>query len=110
MYFDPTPVNFTCMLVLCLGVWAIHSASKQRTDVNVPLVFYAVVLIFNRAFDSSFNVRLIFLGIALAAMIRFEFLNKFFIKWVSYVEMAVLVMIVWNGLQVIFGPQLALRI
>jgi uncharacterized membrane protein len=110
IYFDATPTNFTLMLVLALGAWALHSASKQRTDVNVPLVFYAVILIFSRMSDKSLNMPLILAGVALASLIRFEFLNKSFVKWISYCEMFVLVLILWNGLVAIFGPGLALRI
>jgi hydrogenase/urease accessory protein HupE len=110
LYFDPTPVNFTLLLVLALGVWAVQSASKQRADVNVPLVFYAVILIFNRMADKGLNVPLILAGIVLASLVRFEFLSKFFIKWISYLQIAVLVLILWNGLGAIFGPSLALRI
>ncbi len=110
LYFDPTPINFTTMLVLCLGIWAMSAVSKQRHDLNLPLIFYAVILIFNRMFDRGLDVRLILLGIALAALIRFEFLNKAFTKWISYTEIAVLVLIIWNGLGAVFGPQLALQI
>jgi hypothetical protein len=110
IYFDPTPINFTTMLVLCLGVWAAHSASKQRADVNLPLIFYAILLIFNRMFDREMNITLILAGIALAALIRFEFLNKAMIKWISYLQIATIVLIIWNGLQLVFGPALALQI
>jgi hypothetical protein len=110
LYFDPTPINFTLMLVLALGAWAIHSASKQRVDVNVPLIFYAVILVFNRLADKGLNVPLILAGIVMASLIRFEFLNKSFVKWISYIQMAILVMILWNGLVAIFGPALALRV
>jgi hypothetical protein len=110
IYFDPTPINFTTMLVLCLGIWAMTAVSKQRHDLNLPLIFYAVLLIFNRIFDRGMDVPLILFGTALAALIRFEFLNKSFMKWISYLEMAVMVLIIWNGLGRVFGPQLALQI
>ena len=110
MYFDPTPINFTLMLVLALGAWAVHSASKQRPDVNVPLVFYAVILLFNRMSDKGLNVPLILAGVILASLVRFEFLNKSMIKWISYLQIAVLAMILWNGLGAIFGGGLALRV
>ena len=110
IYFDATPTNFTLMLVLALGGWALQSVSKQRSDVNVPLVFYAVILIFSRMSDKSLNIPLIFAGVVLASLVRFEFLNKSFVKWISYCQMVVLVMILWDGLVAIFGPGLALRI
>ena len=109
-YFDPTPMNFTLMLVLAFGAWALQSAAKQRADVNVPLVFYAVILIFNRMSDKGLNVPLILAGIVLASLVRFEFLNKFFLKWITILQMVVLVMILWNGLVAIFGPGLALKV
>jgi hypothetical protein len=110
LYFDATPINFTLMLVLALGCWAVHSASKQRVDVNVPIVFYTVILLFNRMADTGLNVPLILAGLALACLIRFEFLNKGFIKWISFAQIGVLIMILWNGLIAVFGPGLAPRI
>lgn len=110
LYFDPTPINFTTMMVLALGVWAISAVSKQRSDLNLPLIFYAVLLIFNRMFDRGMDVRLMLLGIALASLVRFEFLNQAFTKWISYLQICVIVMILWNGLVTVFGPQLALQI
>ena len=86
------------------------AVSKKRHDLNLPLIFYAVILIFNRMFDRGLDVRLMLLGTALAALIRFEFLNVPFTKWISYIEMAVMVMVIWNGLVTVFGPQLALQI
>ncbi len=110
LYFDPTPINFTTMLVLALGVWAMTAVSKARSDLNLPLIFYAVLLIFNRVFDRGMDVRLMLLGVALASLVRFEFLNSGFTKWISYLEMAVIIMILWNGLGTVFGPELALQI
>ena len=110
LYFDATPVNFTLMLVLALGVWAVHSASKQRVDVNVPLIFYAVILLFNRLADKGLNVPLILAGIVLASLVRFEFLNKGFIKWISFAQIGIIILILWNGLVAIFGPGLAPRV
>ena len=110
VYFDPTPLNFTLMLVLALGCWAFQSAAKQRADVNVPLIFYAVILIFNRMSDKGLNVPLILVGVVLASLVRFEFLNKTLIKWISYLQMAILAMILWNGLVAIFGSGLSLKV
>lgn len=110
LYFDATPINFTLMLVLALGCWAVESASKQRVDVNVPIVFYTVILVFNRLSDKGLSVPLILSGLALACLIRFEFLNKSFIKWITYLQIAVLILIIWNGLVAVFGPALAPRI
>lgn len=86
------------------------AVSQQKADHNLPLTFYFITLAFNRSFERGLNVDLLLVSAAVATIIRFEFLNKSFLKWLSYLELALLIGVIWNLLQVIFGPQMALQI
>ena len=86
------------------------AVAAQKTDHNLPLTFYFLTLAFNRFLDRGLNVDLLMIGAGVAALIRFEFLSKSFVKWFTYLEQALLVLIIWNFLQVIFGPAFRLRI
>lgn len=110
MYFEPTAVNFTTLLFIAFAVWAMTAVAARKTDQNLPLIFYFITLAFNRSVERGLNVDLILIAAAVAALIRFEFMNKAFVKWCSYLEQFLLVLIIWNFLQVIFGPAFKLRL
>ena len=110
MHFDLTAANVTTLMVFALGVWAMFVASNQKSDANLPLIFYATLMGFNRWFELGIDMSIILVAIALAMLIRFEFLNKAFIKWITYTEMAVMAVLLWGCLVAMLGPGLALRI
>ena len=110
MHFDPNAINFTTLVFIAFAIWTMTAIAVQKTDHNLPLTFYFITLAFNRSFERGLNVDLLMLGAGVAALIRFEFMNKNFVKWFSYLEQAILVCIIWNFLQVIFGPELRLRL
>ena len=78
------------------------AVASQKTDHNLPLTFYFITLAFNRSFERGLNVDLLLIGAGVAALLRFEFLSKTFVKWFTYLEQVILVLIIWNFLQVIF--------
>jgi hypothetical protein len=98
------------MLLVAFAAWTVRVILLRRVDHNLPLIFYFTIMAYNYAFSRGLDPRLILAGAALAALIRFEFLNPFMVKWISYAEAVVMVMIIWNCLQAVFGPGLALRI
>lgn len=110
MHFDPSPLNFTTLIFIAFAVWTMTAVASRKTDHNLPLIFYFITLAFNRFFERGLNVDLLLIAAAIASIIRFEFMSKQFVKWFSYFEQFLLVLIIWNMLQVIFGAELALRI
>ena len=85
------------------------AVATRKPDHNLPLAFYFITLAFNRSFERGLHLDLLLLGAGVAALIRFEFMNESFVKWFSYLELFLLVLIIWNFLQVIFGPAMRLR-
>ncbi len=110
MHFDLNAINFTTMMFIAFAVWTMTAVAGLKTDHNLPLTFYFITMAFNRSFERGLNVDLLLIGAGVAALIRFEFMSKTFVKWFSYLEQVLLVMIIWNFLQVIFGPEFKLRI
>lgn len=102
MHFEPTAINFTTLVFIAFAVWTMTAVAAQKTDHNLPLTFYFITLAFNRSFDRGLNVDLLMIGAGVAALLRFEFLSKTFVKWFTYLEQVLLVLIIWNFLQVIF--------
>lgn len=110
MQFEPNPLNFTTLVFIAFAVWTMTAVATRKTDHNLPLTFYFITLAFNRSLDRGLNVDILLIGAAVAAIIRFEFLSKTIVKWFCYLEQAILVVIIWNFLQVIFGPELKIHI
>jgi hypothetical protein len=110
LHFDATPINFTTLIFIAFAIWTMTAVASRKTDHNLPLAFYFITLAFNRFFDRELNVDLLLIAAAIAAIIRFEFMSKTFVKWFCYFEQFLLVLIIWNMLRVIFGNELALRI
>ena len=102
MHFEPNAINFTTLCFIAFAVWTMTAVASQKTDHNLPLTFYFITLAFNRSFERGLNVDLLLIGAGVAALLRFEFLSKTFVKWFTYLEQVILVLIIWNFLQVIF--------
>ena len=110
MHFEANAINFTTLVFIAFAVWTMTAVAARKTDHNLPLTFYFITLAFNRGLERGLNENLLLVGAACAALIRFEFMNKSFVKWFSYTEQVLLVMIIWNMLSAIFGREFALRI
>ena len=109
MNTDLNAINFTSMCFIVFAIWTMTAVAQNKTDHNLPLTFCIVTILFNRAFDRGLNFDLLCTCVAVAAVIRFEFLSSMAVKWFSYLEMLLLTLVILNLLQVIFGPQMALR-
>jgi hypothetical protein len=100
---DGTPLNMTTLLVAALAVVAIIFVLKKRYDSNVPLLFYAVAVVFSNASDHSVNPLLLYSGLAFALLLRFEFMNPGFAKVISFFATGSLCLIVYVFLHEVFG-------
>ena len=110
MHFDANAINFTTLMFIAFAVWTMTAVATRKTDHNLPLTFYFITLAFDRFFERELNENLILVAAAVASLIRFEFLSTPFVKWFSYLEQLLLVLIIWNFLQVVFGPEFRLRL
>ena len=103
MDFQATPLNITTLLVIALAVIALVYLFKGRHDSNVPLLFYSATLLLTTLSDRSVNVYLLYSGIALALILRFEFMGKGFAKFINVLTTSAIALIVLSFLDQIFG-------
>ncbi len=87
MDFRATPLNIVSLLLIALAVCVLHFLSKRRIDSNLPLVFYVAVFAFLRYSDRELHPYLFFGGLALALLLRFEFMNRMFTTMALGLEM-----------------------
>lgn len=103
MYFDATPLNLSTMLVVALATAALILLLRGRYDSNIPLLFYGVTLGLLGVTDRSLDPYLLCAGIALALLLRFEFMGKGFTKFVGALNSLAIGLIIVAFLGQVFG-------
>ncbi len=103
MDFQATPLNITTILVIALAVIALIYLFRGRYDSNLPLLFYSATLLLTTLTDRSLNAYLLYSGIALALILRFEFMGKGFAKFINVLTTAAIGLIVLSFLDQVFG-------
>lgn len=84
MDFQGNPMNFTTLLLVGLAVAAVFFVLRKRYDSNVPLLFYAVALVFTNTTDRGLNPILLYGGFVFVLLLRFEFMSPGFTKVVAF--------------------------
>ncbi len=95
MAFEATPTNMTEILVVVLAVVAIIMLMRKRFDSNLPLLFYFVALLFTNLADRPVNPYLMYGSLAFALLLRFEFMNSGFSKFIAFFAGTGLFAMIW---------------
>jgi len=101
--FDANSANITELLVAFLAIVAMMVLLRKKYDSNLPLFFYFVAVIFTNMSDRSVNPYLMVGGLALALLLRFEFMNPGFTKLIAGLTTAAMGVIVYVFLVEVFG-------
>ncbi len=104
MYFQATPANVSAMLVVALALVTIVFLLQKRYDSNLPLLFYFVSITFQSIADRQVNSYLMYTGLVLALILRFEFMGKGFTKFIAFCATTALIGIVWAMVSDVFSP------
>jgi hypothetical protein len=96
-------VNLTAILVVALAVVTIIFLVRKRYDSNLPLLFYFIAITFTNAFDRPVNPYIVYTGLVLALVLRFEFMGKGFTKFVAFCATSFLVMVIWDMMSVVLS-------
>ncbi len=95
MEFNPTSLNVSEVLVIGLAAASAILLMRKRYDSNLPLLFYLVLVLFNNMSDRGVNPYLLYTGLILALLLRFEFMGGGFAKLVAFLTTASLGVIIW---------------
>jgi hypothetical protein len=94
----------TGLLVASLAILAMIFLIRKKYDSNLPLLFYFVAIIFtNMSTKMTVNPYLMITGLALAMILRFEFMSQGFAKMIAYLATGALGLIVYVFMVEIFG-------
>jgi hypothetical protein len=95
MEFNPTSLNVTEVLVIALAITAAIFVMRKRYDSNLPLLFYFVLVLFNNMSERGVNPYLLYTGLIMALLLRFEFMGGIIAKAVAFLTAASLCVIIW---------------
>jgi hypothetical protein len=103
MAFDATPINMTTLLVVGLAVVAVVYLFRGVYTSNLPLLFYAAALTMSTMTDRSVNIWVLYVGLAFALILRFEFMGTGFTKFIAMMTSSAMLLAALAYLDQIFG-------
>jgi hypothetical protein len=103
MEFNATSLNVTELLVIALAVVAAIMVMRKRYDSNIPLLFYFILVMFNNMSDRGTSPYLLYAGLILALLLRFEFMGGGFAKLVAFLTTATLGITIWMMMSEVFA-------
>ena len=91
------------LLVVGLGAFAVFMVARKRYQSNLPLLFYVVALVFTSYTDRVVNPYLMYSGLVLAMLLRFEFMGDGFAKFIAFLTSGALCLVAWNMISDVLG-------
>jgi hypothetical protein len=87
--------SVTTILMAVLGLYVIFTRLKNWLESNVPIYYYIFLVIYMRAVEGSVPLWLSLAGLGCGLILRFEFMNEIFIRVVKFIEFAILAVIIY---------------
>jgi hypothetical protein len=81
--------DFIPLIMICLTLWLMRVRFTSAIEVPWPMLYYLALVLFVRSNEGEFNNLYIFIGVACAAFLRYEFLGGIFLKIVRTGEFVV---------------------
>jgi hypothetical protein len=88
MHFD-TYSDFIPLIIIAATIWVMRARFTSPIDTAWPMIYYIFLVIFVRSNEGEFNNYWIFIGVACAAFLRYEFLAGVFLKIIRTGEFVV---------------------
>lgn len=98
-----TPVNVTTFVMLALTLWHMVFRFRSQPDSNWALFYYLFVVTYHQSLPDRLNEYLVYAGVIVALVLRFEFLGPFFRKVFIGLEMIVCVYLVQTFFVLLWG-------
>ncbi len=88
-------VSVTTALMAVFALFVIYTRVRNWLESNVPILFYIAFIVYMKAIDGDVPLWLSLAGFACALILRFEFLNEFFVRTVKIIEICILAVIIY---------------
>lgn len=103
MPFQLTGYNVTTIALIAGALIVIYTRARKWLDSNVPLFYYAIMIAYTNTLEGRLSPWVIYAGLALALLLRFEFMNTALTAVVQTFEFAVLAAIIYECALTLLG-------
>jgi hypothetical protein len=90
MLLNSSPDGITALIVLACTCFVIYIRTRNWLDSNFPIVYYLGLIGYAAAMEDRFPLYLVYAGLALGGLIRFEFMSPSFTRIIKFCEFGVL--------------------
>jgi hypothetical protein len=87
--------------VVAVAMFLIIYRYTGKTDSNLPMVFNLMIGAHMMTFEEGLSPMYVYVALVCALFLRFEFMNKAFVRLVRTVETGALGYIIWRGVSLI---------
>lgn len=98
-----TSLNVTTLLVVALALVSVFLLLRKHYHSNLPLFFYFVAMVFTNLTERTVSPYLLYSGLVLALVLRFEFMNRSFARAVALCNTCAMFLISLVFLGQVFG-------
>lgn len=82
--------TFTTALLMIFAVFVVYTRMKNWVESNIPLMFYAVMIAYAHSYADRIPAIPLYIGLALALLLRFEFMAVNITRVVKFFEFCVI--------------------
>jgi hypothetical protein len=91
-----TVYTFTTSLLMIFAVFVLYTRSKNWLESNIPILFYIIMISWVKAYADRIPAIPLYVGLALALMLRFEFMGKTLVKLLKFAEFCVIAAVLYT--------------
>jgi hypothetical protein len=102
MSFRATNFTVTVLLLVAFTIFMAYVRQRKSLENNWPILYWLLVVFFAIIRpEETFSIEILLVGLACGFLLRFEFMNPFFIKSVRIIEGLVFAYVIYRGLQIV---------
>ena len=88
--------TFTTGLLILFGLFVLYTRMRGKIDTNVPILFYIVMATYVNSYGSGIPALPVYIGLVLTLLVRFEFMNSGFSRFVRVAEGCTLLVLLYG--------------
>lgn len=89
-------MSVLAMAVIAITILLAYLRPKIPPESNWPLLYFIGLVVYQKLCEDVLSPYPIFIGVVCAGMIRFEFMNLRFLKYFRWLELLMLVLVLWD--------------
>jgi hypothetical protein len=102
MNFRATNFSVTILLLMAMTIFTAWWRNRKPLDNSWPLIYWLLVFLFTLVREEeTYSLNIVLVGVGAGLMLRFEFMNPFFVRLVKTVELVIWCYVLYRGFQII---------